>query len=78
VSLQGTAQLSLLICSNSPLFRHEGRTWYTAHRGRLWIAAASKAPTKQEIHDAEHMYEILKGGGGQLFLYVGAKLGFSL
>lgn len=39
---------------------HEGRTWYTAHRGRLWIAAALRVPTPHEIQNAEHMYEILK------------------
>ncbi|XP_076816047.1 activating signal cointegrator 1-like isoform X1 [Clavelina lepadiformis] len=27
----------------------EGRSWYSGHRGRLWIAAASKQPTKDEI-----------------------------
>ncbi|XP_021936122.1 activating signal cointegrator 1 isoform X2 [Zootermopsis nevadensis] len=41
---------------------HEGRTWYTSHRGRLWIAAALKVPTPQEIQTAEHLYEVLKGG----------------
>ena len=29
--------------------RHEGRTWYTAHRGRLWIAATAKQPSSDEI-----------------------------
>jgi hypothetical protein len=42
--------------------RHEGRTWYTSHRGRLWIAAAVRVPTPHEIRNAEHMYEILKEG----------------
>ncbi|XP_040925957.1 activating signal cointegrator 1 isoform X2 [Betta splendens] len=36
--------------------RVEGRTWYTSHRGRLWIAAAAKKPTPQEIADVESMY----------------------
>ncbi|XP_038557724.1 activating signal cointegrator 1 isoform X1 [Micropterus salmoides] len=36
--------------------RVEGRTWYTSHRGRLWIAAAAKAPTPQEIAEVEAMY----------------------
>jgi hypothetical protein len=26
---------------------HEGRTWYSPHRGRLWIAAAAKVWTKE-------------------------------
>ncbi|PWA18843.1 hypothetical protein CCH79_00004867, partial [Gambusia affinis] len=36
--------------------RVEGRTWYTSHRGRLWIAAAAKKPTAQEIAEVEQMY----------------------
>lgn len=36
--------------------RVEGRTWYTAHRGRLWIAAAAKNPTPQEISEVEAIY----------------------
>ncbi|KAM4602520.1 activating signal cointegrator 1 [Polymixia lowei] len=36
--------------------RVEGRTWYTPHRGRLWIAAAAKTPTLQEIAEVEGMY----------------------
>ncbi|XP_071106236.1 activating signal cointegrator 1-like [Haliotis cracherodii] len=38
---------------------HEGRTWYTAHRGRLWIAATSKSPNTQETHEVEQMYQYL-------------------
>ncbi|KAI3377421.1 hypothetical protein L3Q82_008611, partial [Scortum barcoo] len=36
--------------------RVEGRTWYSSHRGRLWIAAAAKKPTPQEIAEVEAMY----------------------
>ncbi|XP_051792688.1 activating signal cointegrator 1 isoform X2 [Acanthochromis polyacanthus] len=36
--------------------RVEGRTWYTSHRGRLWIAAAAKKPTDQEVAEVEAMY----------------------
>ncbi|XP_029354797.1 activating signal cointegrator 1 [Echeneis naucrates] len=36
--------------------RVEGRTWYTSHRGRLWIAAAAKKPTSQEITEVENIY----------------------
>ncbi|XP_052002347.1 activating signal cointegrator 1 isoform X1 [Xyrauchen texanus] len=36
--------------------RVEGRTWYTSHRGRLWIAAAANKPTPQEITQVEAMY----------------------
>ncbi|KAM8877780.1 activating signal cointegrator 1 [Synchiropus picturatus] len=41
--------------------RVEGRTWYTAHRGRLWIAAAAKKPTPQEIAEVEAMYHSIYG-----------------
>ncbi|GJQ66263.1 hypothetical protein Trydic_g4314 [Trypoxylus dichotomus] len=35
---------------------HEGRTWKTDHRGRLWIAAAAKQPEDEEILACEEMY----------------------
>ncbi|XP_063229432.1 activating signal cointegrator 1 [Bacillus rossius redtenbacheri] len=38
---------------------HEGRTWYTPHRGRLWIAAGSKVPNPQDITEFENVYRIL-------------------
>nr|XP_023652716.1 activating signal cointegrator 1-like [Paramormyrops kingsleyae] len=41
--------------------RVEGRTWYTPHRGRLWIAAAAKKPTPQEISQVEAQYRQLYG-----------------
>ena len=44
------------------VFRHEGRTWYTPHRGRLWIAATAKTPTPQEIADNEQTYRYLYKG----------------
>ncbi|XP_034015681.1 activating signal cointegrator 1 [Thalassophryne amazonica] len=36
--------------------RTEGRTWYTSHRGRLWIAAAAKKPSPQEVAEVEGIY----------------------
>ncbi|XP_033116163.1 activating signal cointegrator 1-like [Anneissia japonica] len=39
--------------------KHEGRTWYTAHRGRLWIAATAKMPSKEEICELESFYKDL-------------------
>lgn len=36
--------------------KHEGRTWYSAHRGRLWIASTVKAPTAQDIIALENEY----------------------
>ncbi|XP_050164952.1 activating signal cointegrator 1 isoform X2 [Myiozetetes cayanensis] len=39
--------------------RVEGRTWYTSHRGRLWIAATAKRPSPQEIAELEATYRML-------------------
>ncbi|KAJ8924475.1 hypothetical protein NQ315_007272 [Exocentrus adspersus] len=36
--------------------KHEGRTWPTTHRGRLWIAAAAKAPDEDEVDVLESFY----------------------
>lgn len=38
-------------------FRHEGRTWYTAHRGRLWIHAAAQEPNSDVIAEMEIFYK---------------------
>ncbi|KAK3924882.1 Activating signal cointegrator 1 [Frankliniella fusca] len=48
---------SLLI---SGIKLHEGRNWYTSHRGRLWIAAAAKEPDLQEIRTCENVIRTLK------------------
>ncbi|KAF7284000.1 hypothetical protein GWI33_022817 [Rhynchophorus ferrugineus] len=37
--------------------RHEGRTWPTTHRGRLWIAAAARQPEEEEIVALEDFYK---------------------
>ncbi|KAK3746751.1 hypothetical protein QZH41_003564 [Actinostola sp. cb2023] len=34
----------------------EGRSWYTSHRGRLWIATTVKTPIDEEIAVVEDMY----------------------
>lgn len=39
---------------------HEGRSWYSSHRGRLWIASAAKVPSSEEISNIEQAYRILK------------------
>ncbi|XP_072409323.1 activating signal cointegrator 1 isoform X1 [Chiloscyllium punctatum] len=39
--------------------RAEGRSWYTSHRGRLWIAAAAKRPSPQEIMEIEGTYRAM-------------------
>ncbi|XP_050540555.1 activating signal cointegrator 1 isoform X2 [Daktulosphaira vitifoliae] len=41
--------------------RHEGRSWYTSHRGRLWIASTAKVPTPEEIDRVELFYKNLRG-----------------
>ncbi|PIK47212.1 putative activating signal cointegrator 1-like [Apostichopus japonicus] len=47
--------------------RHEGRTWYSAHRGRLWIAAGAKKPTEQEISVVEDSYRHIVGNENVTF-----------
>lgn len=42
---------TIIVC-----FRHEGRSWPTTHRGRLWIAAAAKVPEQEEIEALESFY----------------------
>ncbi|XP_068000288.1 activating signal cointegrator 1 isoform X2 [Melanerpes formicivorus] len=39
--------------------RVEGRSWYSSHRGRLWIAATAKSPSAQEISELEATYRVL-------------------
>ena len=51
-------------------FRHEGRNWYTSHRGRLWIAAAAKQPDPRVVAEMENMYRILRGGAVPELTYV--------
>ncbi|XP_052568652.1 activating signal cointegrator 1 isoform X2 [Peromyscus californicus insignis] len=41
--------------------RVEGRSWYTAHRGRLWIAATGKKPSPQEVSELQATYCLLHG-----------------
>ncbi|KAK7073108.1 Activating signal cointegrator 1 [Halocaridina rubra] len=38
---------------------HEGRTWYSSHRGRLWIAATAKTPAPQDISSLEQSYRVI-------------------
>lgn len=38
---------------------HEGRTWYTNHRGRLWIASTAKPPDHQLIQAIENQHRVL-------------------
>ncbi|KAF4017388.1 hypothetical protein G4228_008763 [Cervus hanglu yarkandensis] len=41
--------------------RVEGRSWYTPHRGRLWIAATAKRPSPQEVSELQTTYLFLRG-----------------
>jgi len=41
--------------------RHEGRSWYTAHRGVLWISATAKQPLPAEIQAVESQYRAVTG-----------------
>ncbi|XP_063113028.1 activating signal cointegrator 1 isoform X3 [Cavia porcellus] len=43
--------------------RVEGRSWYTPHRGRLWIAATGKRPSPQEVSELQATYRLLRGKG---------------
>ena len=38
------------------MYSHEGRSWYSAHRGILWIASTAKAPQSGEITGVEDFY----------------------
>ncbi|XP_072760457.1 activating signal cointegrator 1 [Anoplolepis gracilipes] len=48
---------SLLV---SGIKTHEGRSWYSSHRGRLWIASTVKVPSAEEIFHMQHVSNILK------------------
>ncbi|CAH8451384.1 unnamed protein product [Heterobilharzia americana] len=41
----------------------EGRTWYSPHRGCLWIASTARKPDPKEIHQVEDEY--LKAGANK-------------
>uniref|UniRef100_A0A1E1XCG3 Putative activating signal cointegrator 1-like protein n=1 Tax=Amblyomma aureolatum TaxID=187763 RepID=A0A1E1XCG3_9ACAR len=36
--------------------KHEGRAWFTTYRGRLWIHAAGKQPTEEDINEVVDIY----------------------
>lgn len=37
--------------------KHEGRVWYTSYRGRLWIHAAAKVASNNEITEIQSFYK---------------------
>lgn len=44
---------SLLVCG---VKKDEGRTWYSAHRGRLWIGSGAKKIASEEIAEIERLH----------------------
>lgn len=46
--------------------RHEGRSWYSSHRGRLWIAATAKPVDPNEIKTIENFYKRYYNGRAEL------------
>ena len=49
-------------------FRLEGRSWYTAHRGRLWIASTAKNSDKETIQQVENNYRSFYPGKNNIFM----------
>ncbi|XP_058064536.1 activating signal cointegrator 1 [Anopheles bellator] len=39
--------------------RHEGRTWYSAHRGLLWIAATAKPVSMKTVSELDAFYRTM-------------------
>ncbi|KAH8303357.1 hypothetical protein KR059_008853 [Drosophila kikkawai] len=39
--------------------KHEGRVWYSEHRGRLWIASTSKEAHAEDIAQMEEFYRMI-------------------
>lgn len=42
--------------------KHEGRAWFTTYRGRLWIHAAGKQPTQDDISEVVEIYHRISEG----------------
>lgn len=42
--------------------KHEGRPWYTSHRGRLWIASTAKPVDVEEVRQMEQFYRAYYNG----------------
>lgn len=42
--------------------KHEGRNWYSSHRGRLWIAATAKPVDLEDVQRMEQFYKLLYNG----------------
>jgi hypothetical protein len=46
--------------------RFEGRPWFSAHKGRLWIAATSRKPEPEEIAELEGFYRRVYGESAKI------------
>ncbi|VDN18835.1 unnamed protein product [Dibothriocephalus latus] len=70
LTIMVAVMLMIMKAAGIVFFRDEGRTWYSAHRGPLWIAAAAKVPEDFEIQAVEE--ECLSHGFTwvRLFLYI--------
>lgn len=51
--------------------RHEGRSWYSSHRGRLWIAATAKPANPNEIKAMENFYKRYYNGRAKSSMEMG-------
>ena len=49
-------------CKSITFYRHEGRVWYTPHRGRLWIASTRQEPSVDDIKTVQQLYQSLHDG----------------
>ncbi|XP_055382508.1 activating signal cointegrator 1 [Condylostylus longicornis] len=47
--------------------KHEGRPWYTSHRGRLWIASTAKQVDIEEVKRMEHFYRVIYNDDNIIF-----------
>lgn len=52
---------SLLIAG---IKKHEGRSWYSSHRGRLWIASTAKPVDPDELKTLQNFYKKYYNGNG--------------
>ena len=52
---------SLLIAG---IKKHEGRSWYSSHRGRLWIASTAKPVDPDEVKTLQNFYKKYYNGNG--------------
>lgn len=54
--------------------KHEGRSWYTSHRGRLWIASTAKPVDAESIKEMENFYRAHYNGNLGFFFQFTSEL----